>query len=311
MKTVLILAALALAVPANAQLTIPVEQLNHQDLRLATLAERMFSANATLCLQQMPLTGMILHSRDQYATAEAQARFGAGAIGVAMVLPGSPAERAGIRPGDLITAIGAVDVASLQPADDDLLRDAAFALIADGGSVTFDRQGETFSPPIIAPAGCRGLVEIRSSGDDGARTNGRIIQLDYGLAAAVNDAALAVVFAHELAHLVLDHRRRLQAAGVSKGFLAEFGRNGRLNRQMEEEADLLSVHLLANSGFDPMIAPRFWRSRQGQEMAGGLLRSRVHPSANARADALEREIAEHLQMGAPSGAAHLLMLRNN
>ena len=65
------LAAMAFAQQLPAQVPAPVAQLNEQDVRLAGIAERMLAANRALCRQEMPLTGMVLHSRDQYRTAAA------------------------------------------------------------------------------------------------------------------------------------------------------------------------------------------------------------------------------------------------
>jgi predicted Zn-dependent protease len=72
--------------------------------------------------------------------------------------------------------------------------------------------------------------------------------------------------------------------------LSEFGRNARLFRQTETEADLMGAYLLRNAGWDPRIAVTFWRE-QGGKVDGGLFRSRTHPSSKARAEAIERAIA--------------------
>jgi predicted Zn-dependent protease len=114
-----------------------------------------------------------------------------------------------------------------------------------------------------------------------------------------------------MGHLVLEHRRRLEAAGVKKGFFGEFGKNRRLNRQVEVEADQIAAHLLANAGYDAAIAPAFWRSRLGRRAGGGLFRSGTYPSPEARARLIEQEIAASLSGRAgPSLAAHLLSRRD-
>jgi Zn-dependent protease with chaperone function len=69
---------------------------------------------------------------------------------------------------------------------------------------------------------------------------------------------LAAIVAHELAHIVLDHPRRLTDAHVSRGLFKGFGRSGRLFKQTENEADRLSVTLMANAGYDPQAAVRYW-----------------------------------------------------
>ena len=73
----------------------------------------------------------------------------------------------------------------------------------------------------------------------------------------------------------------------------------------------MAVHLLANAGYDPAIAPSFWRTSLGRRAGGGLLRSSTYPSPEARAALIEREIADYLGGGAgPSFPGHLLSRRD-
>jgi predicted Zn-dependent protease len=46
---------------------------------------------------------------------------------------------------------------------------------------------------------------------------------------------------------------------VDRGLFAPFGRNARLIRQSEAEADRLSLYLMDRAGYDPAAAPAFWR----------------------------------------------------
>jgi Zn-dependent protease with chaperone function len=263
----------------------------------------------------MPLTGIVLHSRDQYQSALAGGAFANGSIAVAAIVPGSPAS-AVLEPGDAIAAIGGQRTDSFIAEGEAPLRDSAFTVLADQSQdspieLSIARDGRESVVALDAPSGCRALVEIRSASGLNARSDGRVIQVNHGLAAAATDEELAVIFAHELGHLVLEHRRRLSSAGVDKGFFGEFGRNQRLNRQVEVEADRISAHLLANAGYDPSIAPAFWRSSLGLRAGGGLLRSSTYPSAEARADLIEREITEYLAAGAaPTWPGHLLARRD-
>lgn len=310
-------ATMAFAQQVSAQPDDALAALLAQDVRLATVAERMLGANAALCRETMPSTGLVLHSEDQYRAGVAGEAFANGAVAVAAVVPGSPAAAAALARGDGITAIGAVRTSALHPEGKAPLRDSAFAALAAQpapGSLALAivRDGVERSVPLQVTAACRALVEIRAADGLNARSDGRVIQVNYGLASRASDDELAVVFAHELGHLVLEHRRRLAAAGVDKGFFGEFGRNQRLNRQVEVEADRISVHLLANAGYDPAIAPAFWRTSLGRRSGGGLFRSATYPSPEARAQSLEREIADYLAgRPTPGRPEHLLVLRDS
>lgn len=288
--------------------------LQAQDLRLARVADRIQSANAALCVEQMPVTGLILHSADQYRAGAAEGRFAQGRIAVAAVVPGSPAEAAGLRADDGLVAIGGTPTATLVAEGERRLREAAFSLVAaqspDAPLALRVARGGAERDVIVQPlAGCRSLVEILTGDAPDARSDGRVIQLRYGFAAALDDTQLAVVFAHELAHTVLAHQRRKEAAGIDVGLLATVGRNFDVNRRAEIEADRLSLHLLANAGYDPAEAATLWRRTDVTVLQGAA--SAIYPSNERRAELLDREIALYLPLRrGPTWPGHLLALRN-
>ncbi|WP_206435984.1 M48 family metallopeptidase [Altericroceibacterium xinjiangense] len=229
-------------------------------------------------------------------------------------MPQSPAAEAGLLPDDGVIAINGASIEA-PAAGEPHLRDRAFAMLAatPAGALTriaVKRLGESAVHQIDAPKGCRSLVEVLADDQPKARSDGRVVQVSYGFLAAESDHSVAVALAHELAHSILEHRRRLSQANVEKGFFGEFGKNRQLNRQAEVEADRLSIHLLANAGYDPAIAPAFWRSELGRRMGGGLLRSGAYPSPEHRAKQLEEEIRLYLPSGRGlSYPEHLLRMR--
>nr|WP_283773411.1 M48 family metallopeptidase [Altererythrobacter sp. KTW20L] len=256
---------------------------------------------------------MILHSADQYG-APLPGAFAQGPVEVAQIVPGSSAASAGLRAGDALLAVDGTVIDEVEAAPGFPRRDAVFELVASNSGpidLRYLRAGSILTATLQAPSGCRALVEVLADEDSTARSDGRVIQLSYGLVARLNDAGLAVVFAHELAHVVLEHRRRLSEAGVADGLARQFGRNRRLSRLAEIEADLLSVHLLANAGYDPAIAPQFWQSDAGRVLGSGLVRSRIYPGRNERAEQMEQEIAQYLSgYDQLSAAGHLIALRD-
>lgn len=272
-------------------------------------------ANAALCNQTMPVTGLILHSADQYGDGVADQRFAMGPLAIAAVIPGSVAADAGLQRDDAVVAINGFAIADMEPDVGEHLREAAFAVLADTSearAVTLSvlRAGQVFPVSLDAPRGCRSLVEILLGDGPNARSDGRIIQLQYDFVRDLTDDQLAVTFAHELAHTALEHRRRKTEAGIDNGsILANVGRHQRANRQAEVEADRLSIHLLANAGHDPAIVEQFWRSPAGR-IANGSMPSFIYPSVETRAEIAAEEVARYLPLRrGPTWPGHLLEWR--
>jgi hypothetical protein len=302
--------ALVAAVPALGA-SNSLGSLRAQDERLLKIAEPILARNVALCDRTMPALGVALQSADQYS-AESRPPFAA-AVAFAAVLPGSAAAQAGIQRDDGLLTIDGKTIAKRPELLASPLRDSAFALLAEHApgtplAVGVGHAGEQRELTIPGGQECLALAEILDDKDNDARSDGRVIQIGFGLASRATDEQLATIFAHELAHSILHHRDRLAAADVNKGLLGEFGRNRRLNLQAEEEADRLSVHLLANAGLDPRAAAAFWRSRLGRQLSGGIFHDRMHLSAKARAAMLDSEAAK-LAAGSPSYPADLMALR--
>lgn len=295
-----LLAAPATAVPPAQQIDAAGYQaLRAIDLRLATIAHRLVTANAPLCDPLQPAPGVVLHAIDQY---DATARpivtqvFGfARPVSVEAVVPGTAADRAGLIADDGVVSINAQPMpAPQQGKPSSVTRDAATAILAAAppGPTAWvvERGGTRRKLTIDAPQGCRAAFEVLLGPAMTASSDGHTVQIGVRFFERYSDDEVAVVVAHELAHSVLRHRARLEAAGVKWGLLSEFGRNGRLFRRTETEADLLGAGLMRNAGYDPAIAVRFWRDHGG-DVDGGLFRSRTHPASKARAEAIAATIA--------------------
>jgi len=143
---------------------------------------------------------------------------------------------------------------------------------------------------VAAPQGCASSFEVLLGPGFDASADGRLVQVGVRFLERYSDDQVAVIVAHELAHNVLRHPDRLTAAGVNRGLLKEFGRNGRLFRRTEDEADRLGAILYRNVGWDPAGAVAFWRDH-GREIDRGLLRARTHAGAQARSRSIAAEVA--------------------
>jgi membrane-associated protease RseP (regulator of RpoE activity) len=236
--------------------------LRQADARLAETLFRLAVANDSLCLGHVPATGLVLHDLAAYddAVRPAAARYFnfETPVAVEAVVPDSPAARAGVQEDDSIVAVDGELVAAREDTASRTL-DAIDRSTSAGITLTMMRNGIRRTVEIHPIEGCDARGEVKISDDRNAQTDGDIVQVDSGLMNLVADRQeFAAVVAHELAHIVLDHPRRLTAAHVSRGLFKGFGRSARLFKKTENEADRLSVTLMANAGYDPQAAVRYW-----------------------------------------------------
>nr|WP_238401695.1 M48 family metallopeptidase [Altererythrobacter sp. C41] len=219
----------------------------------------------------------------------------AGPIAVQAVAPGSPADAAGLRANDEITAIDGTAVAALPAEEEDWRRLARLhdtidsSLAADGlVGLTLPDRGEVTLEGVPA---CASRFEI--IGGDGAAAEGRRVVIGrkfVGLSYPEDEFAAAI--AHEFAHNLLRHRV----------WLDRHGRKWKNVRATEREADRMMPWLLANAGYEPAAALRFMR-RWGPDHGGGLFRKRTHEGWDERAETIEAEIALVEAVRAPDGSA--------
>lgn len=285
---------------ANHDIYNVIRSLDH---RLASTMYRLAHANAHLCSATMPITGAVLHARPQYSKAVAEMIDAEGGfpapLAVELVLPETPAQTAGLLAGDGIVAINGI---AMQPDPSQelagtTLRDRAENLLLSLpplAPVRFSVMRAGQEAPIeilVRPVeACRTRWEVTFDKTTLALSDGKTIQVSSRFIQAEDDDAIAVIAAHELAHTALRHREKLEAAGAKQGMLAAYGRSGRLARAAEDEADLFSIQILRNAGYDPVMAVQFWRG-PGRKYSGGILRSPTHASAKQRAEAISREIS--------------------
>ncbi len=296
------LAALFIAVPSSAEDAALFETIREADAAMARIGYRLATANAPLCDRLEPGLGLLLHTPGQYAR---ELREGAirhfhfeGPVGVEAVMSGSPAAMAGVQPDDTLFGIGTARFAPSDP-EADASTVALIGVSAQIAALPPDaplkihgrRSEEDYVHTVVPVPACRTRFELVIRKELTAEADGEMVQISSRFFEKYPPDLVAAAIAHELAHNILHHRDRLGEKGVSYGLMSGFGRNVRYFRQTELEADILSVSLLANAGYDPRVAVRFWQSF-GPDHAGGLLRSRSHPAWEDRLATIEKAIAD-------------------
>ncbi|MGB7649695.1 MAG: M48 family metallopeptidase [Gallionella sp.] len=289
----------------------PYSALRSYEQRIAAIGFRLTTANSRWCPQQAPQLGWILGDPRLYDPARwpaARMVYGAGSTDtpfIAALAPDGPAAAAGLSVGMGVTAIN--QIAFSPPTDDPFTRIDGFetavsTLPATAVVNVTDASGTIHH--LHPVTGCASDFRVDAKDKPTGSADGRLVQISAGLAGfARDDDELAAAVAHELAHNILRHRARLDAAGVDRGLFQQFGRSARLTRQTEVEADRLSVWLMQAAGYDTQAAVRFWETF-GQRNGAVLFQAGTHPRWRARVVALQKEIDTINSMKARGGDLH-------
>ena len=282
--------------------------LRAEDYRVARIVHRLGIAGRALCQERIALPGLLYHHLAEYAPADrtaaiAQYRLDRG-MGVLAVMPESAAAAAGIRAGDLIVAINGAAVADpatiaahgrreeWRPLVEQSENAVEAALQSGPARLTLLRGGQRLGVTLESTMGCPARSRLARSSQSNAFADGRYAIMTTGfLDFFRDDGELAVAMAHELAHNILRHPAELDEQGVPSGMMRHVGRNARLVRATEVEADRLAVRLLAAAGYDPEIAIPFWRRLYGRlQMRLNVVSA--HPGLAARERLIRETVAE-------------------
>ncbi len=300
----------------DSQAVLALQSLQRLDQRMHVTGYRLVSANAEFCAETVPHLGILLHGLDQYGDKDT-ARFALGfssPITINAVAPDSPAAVAELAVGDGLTAIDGIAVRDIATDAEKLsnekpeyrqiaaVKAKLIEAAVDGEAVLTIQRGGSSQQVILAPkATCPSQFQIRVSTKREASADGKIVSISSTLAEYVRgDNELAAIAAHELAHNLLKHRERLNAQKVNRGFFGQFGKSAKRIKAAEIEADRLSVWLMANAGYDPQAAIRFW-TRYGKQHGKGIFSASTHYRWKKRVKLFAEEIAKMQQMEPVAG----------
>jgi beta-barrel assembly-enhancing protease len=275
----LLIAAPATAAPKADEISA-YRALTAQDARVASIGYKLAEANAPFCKAKSRNPGWVLHSYRQYPDREvAQKAFTFPTpLAISALVENGPASRAGLKVGD-----GLVDMPGGLWIGGELIKHKPSAELVD---TVNGRMRELFSandpvklrflrglvdsenefvltldpPPICASDFWVDTQSKRDAGADGQRVRITSALVEY----AQDDAELAAIIAHELAHNILQHPQKLNAPRRKNEKRPSL-------TDTELEADRLSVWLVTNAGYDPRAAQQFWE-RCGKKSCLGPFR---------------------------------------
>lgn len=296
MRPGLLAGVLLFAAPLAAQPASPIDyaaeraaigRFQDADQRLQDVGWQLARGNAGFCPKAVPSIGLQLQDMASYGAPQiARAALGlTGDFAVQTAARGSPAALSGaftrnreivrlerLDPNDW-PAGKAMDWRRLLWAHDHVE-----AMLAEHGGIAVHFAGGATArvQPVEV---CATRFELMGEGDKAVADGKRVvIGIDFP-AFAYDEPEFAALVAHELAHNVLGHDAWLDA----------YGRSRRHVRRTEREADRLMPWLLANAGYDPAAAARFWR-QWGKKHDAGLLMVREHDGWDEREEFVAAEV---------------------
>jgi hypothetical protein len=226
------------------------------------------------------------------------------------VIPGSAADKAGIRSGDTIRFIGDWSL----PVGQNAVRQSLEQLQVQtqtGKAVRLDvvRNGRGQSLLITPDKSCAYPVVLGDGDEVNAYADGKQVVIQRGMMRfATSDTELALVISHEIAHNSMSHVRSKMtnyALGTVVDLAAQIllgiptqGLFGKLagnaySQDFESEADYVGLYIMAQSGGDIDNAPQFWR-RMATLSPNAIKSSHLasHPATPERFVALEETVKE-------------------
>jgi Zn-dependent protease with chaperone function len=268
--------------------------------------------------EPQPYLGIYVSEIDKYLKQLYRIQIDKGLVVIA-VIDDSPAEQAGIMPGDVLISVDNEKISSVRGFN----RYSRKFNIGDMIKLQIQRAGilrDIFltvgSISINVPIVMVDVQEVNAAAGSNA------IYVTYGLMNFVkSDDEIAAVLAHELAHFVRGHVSKAQMSsllslliGIPLGLIAEEAAPGTgdlvmhtadvfqasYSRDLEREADYFSVKFVYYAGFNPCVCASF-HERFAIEIPRSMIRSYLstHPSSPERMLRIKKAVEEIAHVGCP------------
>lgn len=271
---------------ASAELQAKALQFRfRQMVRVQTVGMRLLtSLSETSHASPTPHVGIILSPLDGAvarvfglpAGTATYGRWGRQAVVISGVIPGSPADRAGIQVGDLLVRINGRYVGTVDEAI------GALRQLTPHTTATFLLERAGASREVAVAVGAKPYpvgFQVVTDGEEAELWNawaspGKITVTNRLLEFMHSDNELAVVMGHELAHLTQGHLAKglgtsllgsVLATAIAQathipvlGDVAGGAAQSVFSRDFEREADYVGLKYAFRAGYDITVGPRLW-----------------------------------------------------
>ncbi len=293
---------------AARQLAFRFENLLQEIQRVQNVSYRVLTANVDQCKKVGSKFGASFHSLDQLPKEIhpiARERLGLDRrVSIVNIVPGSPAEKAGLLRGDAILRVSGTAVPVGHRGSNKLGKLLRRSKLDKSIRIVVSRGGNRLNVSVRPVRACDYPVFMAGKNETNAFTDGRRIVLQRGIVKlASTDEELALVVAHELAHITAGHLQKktankvagtfgglaldlaAAAAGVdTRGAFTRAGGNigaQAYSQDFEKEANYIGMYFVAGSGFDTKGVERFWRKMADSNPAS-ISFAGTHPTSAER-----------------------------
>lgn len=257
-----------------------LEKWVEQQARLDKIASPLLLKNAAICKKKsrmiLGLTAKTKYSyTDDFIEAAEQKLGLSDRLQVTHVMPGSGAEKSGVRRGDRLVRLDNQELPTGPRADREgtALMDAA-TQGKSGVMLTVNRDGRELALDVPLSRACNFSVELGNASHVNAYSDGKRTLITAGMLDYVrSDTELAIVVAKEIAHNIVIRAPRsnmtdtidaLHIFGTMPKSLLESKKIRPYTQVMDATADKYSLYLLARAGYDIDKVLPFWKRLANQ-----------------------------------------------
>ena len=264
--------------PDNATFEDVLAKYQEHNQRLARVAAPLRLENDTLCPRTRRDPGFSIHKLEDYPKsvqpiAESLLGVKPGGIYIRAVRPKTSAAKARIEPGDQILTVNENPISPeklMETYNRAVLRNGFDSVLSKVRIRTKD--GQEFLARIRSDTACDIPAKVVFSNAVNGHTDGRDVLITSALMHAVpDDTNLALVIAHEMAHVIAGHFNQAPT------------------QALELEADRMALVLMARAGYDIEAAVNYWKTADHPH-EGGSAAQNSHPSTRARYKNFRKEL---------------------
>lgn len=300
---------------ARKQREIAVEDMYNDQLRLYKATYPLITKGHKLCGEKTDyIAGAIILNRmffgQDFTEATAKVLGVWDEFKVVYVMPGSPAERAGLRAGDIVNAVGDTSLQAKGQEWKEAARKLNEVLVkGEPGHFRISRAGQPMELMVAPEPACAFRAHLSNQDAVNAFADGKRVVITRGMMRFVrDDNELSLVIAHELAHNAMNHMDaksgNFMLGSIFDIIAAAYGVNTQgvfgnaaasaYSQDFEAEADYVGLYMMALAGLELEKAPHFWRRMASAHprgiKGGGMMAS--HPATPERFVELEETIKE-------------------